>query len=138
MDERLVLELKAGIRRGSEGQGLVVSLQEGGDLCSQGIIQVRRDLWRPSNWASSPNMSKGLRLCKDFFSEIWICPRIAIPQLDAKALEFELFFLDASICDLYKAVKPVGLERYWALAVSACAIPETDLNVQGGVELGGL
>lgn len=31
----LVLELKAGVRRGSEGQGLVVTLQEGGDLRSR-------------------------------------------------------------------------------------------------------
>lgn len=82
----------------------MVTLQEGGDLCSQGIIQVRRDLWRSSNPASSPSMSKRLRLCKDFFSETWICPGIAIPQLDTKALEFDPFFLDVSICDLYKAV----------------------------------
>lgn len=33
-------------------------------------------------------------------------------------------------------VKPVGLEGRWALAVSACAIPETDLNMEGGTELG--
>lgn len=94
----MVLEQKAGIRRGSEGQGLVVTLQEGGDLCSQGIIQVRRDLWRSPNSASSPSMSKRLRLCKDFFSET--CPGIAIPQLDTNALEFDPFFLGASICDL--------------------------------------
>lgn len=92
----MVLELKAIIRRGSEGQGLVVTLQEGGDLCSQGIIQIRRDLWRSSNPDSSPSMSKGLRLCTDFFSETWMCSRIAIPQLDTKALEFELVLLDAS------------------------------------------
>lgn len=36
-----------------------------------------------------------------------------------------------------RTVKPVGLETHWSLAVSACAIPETDLNMQDEVEFGG-
>jgi len=61
--------LKAGVRRGSKGQGLAVSLQERGDSWSQGIVQVGRDLWRSSNPASTPSRSNELRRRKDFSSE---------------------------------------------------------------------
>lgn len=84
-------------------------------------------------------MSKGLRLCKDFFSETWICLRIAIPQLDTKTLEFELFLLDASL-----HLRPLESSEQWNLLGwrdtglwHFVPVPEADLNMQGEVEFGG-